>query len=612
MNLKQLLLSLTLALLCSPVASAQTTGEQPPLDQEQAQKLIEQKKDVERKTLVLLDEIIAGIPSLRLPENRALLQSSAADLLWPHDEKRARALFKEALTNLAEMTGKIDSKQSPGGDVEVSIQRQRQTILQLIARHDPRMALEVMRATRPTVVSTDQVLKERQRGNELELEQSLALQVAASDPKAALQMAKDGLAKGFSIELLNVVKRLQAVDSEAATQLAEEIIARLVADKFESRGGTEFIAVALLQMTLPRQGEAEFLAVGQLPLPSSPLKLSEQSLRNLVDLITNVSLATMDNRSQGRIMLSFLPSIMPAIEQAAPERAALLQRRLAETENGPEGPSLMYARLNMMMRNGTIDEMLDLVAKTPDTGNRDMLYEQIVWKALSENDENRARQIVNEKLSNSSRRKTLLEQIESQSVWSAVMKGKVDEARQKLSRLKSKDERALALSYLAVNLALKGDKKTALQLLDEARSMTALKPRNALQLNAMMQIIRGYAITDPPRGFDLIETLVEQANDLIAAAATLDGFIGSTRKFQKGELMMTGGYNSVVERYQHLGKQLAQLALINFDRTKAAADRFQRLDMRLLARLLIVQAVLSEQLGSGISPNERTYYGSIY
>jgi hypothetical protein len=237
----------------------------------------------------------------------------------------------------------------------------------------------------------------------------------------------------------------------------------------------------------------------------------------------------------------------------------------------------------------------------PQPEAREMLYEQAAWKALAQGDENRARQIISEKIQASSSRDQMLELIERQKIWRDVLKGKLDEARQKIGRIKSKDERAAALSHLAFRAALEGEKKIALQLLDEARQLVTMKPRNEMQLTALMQILRAYAVAEPARSLEMIEALIDEANQLISAAATLDGFVGRGRAFRKGELVLPAGYANASLRYQQYGKQLAALALANFERTKAAADRFQRPETRLLARLFIAQGVLSERIGSGVS-----------
>lgn len=604
MTLKQFLFSFACLLLVLSPAAAQSPSEQAPLDQEQAQKLIEQKKELERKTLVLLDEMIASIPSLKLPENRALVQSSVADLLWTRDEKRARALFNEALNSLSQVDVKTDSSQTKRERDVVAANRQRHEIIQLIARRDPQMALEGLRSTRPSFLPAEQVLKERQHHEEIELEQSIALQVAANDPKLALQLAKDGLAKGFSLELINVLKRLQATDSEAASQLAEAIIVKLRATRLENRDISQWVAFEILQMTQPRHSGSALIGMGQLPPPRTPLKLNEQYLRDLVDLITTSALAEpKGDRMDNGFARNFLPSVMPVIEKWMPERASLLQKRMAEANRGLDVRTRTFYEYSALLSNGTVEALLDAAAKATSTEAREMLYEQVVWKAMMQGDEELARQIANDKIQDSSRRARMLEGIERHALWSDVMKGKLDEARRKIGQIKSKDERAAALSHLAFVAATKGEKKIALQLLEEARPLITMKPKNDAQLTMLMQLVRAYAVAEPARAFELIETLIDQANELISAAAILDGFVGRAGAFKKGELVMPLNYSAATMPYQDYGKQLAALALINFDRTKAAANRFQRKEVQIVANLFIAQGVLSERLGSGVFSN---------
>src|SRR5258705_13836219 len=66
-------------------------------DKETTEKEAERKQQIERKTYVLVDEIAGAAPGLKLPENRSFILAAAADLLWEHDEPRARNLFWDAL-----------------------------------------------------------------------------------------------------------------------------------------------------------------------------------------------------------------------------------------------------------------------------------------------------------------------------------------------------------------------------------------------------------------------------------------------------------------------------------------------------------------------------------
>ena len=179
------------------------------------------QKAIEQKALALLGETLADAASLKLAENRALISASAADLLWTHDEKRARAAFQDALGNLAQV--KIKSDRRRGGHGEWMRLQVRQQVLQLLARRDPQMVLDYLRQARGQAVAEEKTA-DFPPEMELQLEQSLAAQVAARDPKLSVQMAEESLAKGVSHGLVGVVAQLQRQDAASAAKLTGVII----------------------------------------------------------------------------------------------------------------------------------------------------------------------------------------------------------------------------------------------------------------------------------------------------------------------------------------------------------------------------------------------------
>lgn len=104
--------SVSIFLLLIPLASAQS-----PTDQSATQ-AAEQKKvrdERERKAAAVVEEVIRETQSLKLPENRIRIQIALTDVLWPRNEQRARALFKDAVAGLADIAAAVDS-----GDPEYS------------------------------------------------------------------------------------------------------------------------------------------------------------------------------------------------------------------------------------------------------------------------------------------------------------------------------------------------------------------------------------------------------------------------------------------------------------------------------------------------------------
>jgi hypothetical protein len=597
---QRLVSSFTLTiLLCLPM-TAQTPEDQTPLDQqEKQQKALELKKELERKTFALLDEIISGAATLKLPENRALVQSSAADLLWTHDEKRARALFREALENLREAAPKTDGQLSKDQTIAYQIfLQQRKEVLQILARRDIDYALQLLRETR-TPTTSIQAAGMFNPDEDNKLEQRLAIEVVANDPKRALAMAEESLSKGLSPDLLNLLRRLNSKDKDLASQLATDIIGKLQSENLATNHEAAWLATVFLRMSAHAQESDAYFIMGS-TAGGKPYALDERQLRDLLEMVTKAALAD----SSSDISLTFLQELMPEIEQRFPERAPALRRRLAEASQRLDPRQRVYEEYQDLLQKGTLDAVLEAAAKAPAPA-RQTLYEQAVWKALyTEKDVERARRIINDKISDSSKREQMLQQLDRSQLWEAMRAEKLDEARRMLARLKSKEERASVLLHMAYLAATRKDKKLALELLEEARPLVSLKPKSDDQLQALLQIARVYALVEPARAFEMMDSLIDQANDLLSAASVLSGFLLPSGIFRKGEMVLPLGYSNVSMRYSQFGKELGALALLNFERTKATADKFQRNEARLMARLFIVQSVLSEQLGSGVALQE--------
>jgi hypothetical protein len=100
------------------------------------------------------------------------------------------------------------------------------------------------------------------------------------------------------------------------------------------------------------------------------------------------------------------------------------------------------------------------------------------------------------------------------------------------------------------------------------------------------------AIVDPDRAFAAIEPIIDRVNDNLTKLLLLDKLIKSG--FVKdGEIKLRNpGIFSLDFAILKYGKGVVALANADFNHTKALADRLQRNELRVMARLLMVQALL--------------------
>ena len=93
-----------------------------------------------------------------------------------------------------------------------------------------------------------------------------------------------------------------------------------------------------------------------------------------------------------------------------------------------------------------------------------------------------------------------------------------------LAELKTPEEKIEVLTNLAVGVAAKGDKKTAVALVEEARSIYSGRMKKRKNLSSVLQIGYAYSTVDPPQSFNMVESNLSFINDVIAAGILLDEF----------------------------------------------------------------------------------------
>jgi hypothetical protein len=572
-------------LILSPRVTAQTLPSQTSKEEEEKARL-----ELERKVLLLLEDVVADSQLLKLVENRAIVQASAADLLWARDEKRARAFFRDALTGIGDAFGNTDRKDSAQLYAYWMLVQLRHQLLRMVARRDPQLALDLLAATRPPVTA-DGSQAFGMPDQELALEQSLASEAAANDPKRALQMAEESLSKGVSYGLLSVLRKLQQKDSELAQRFLTSIIKRLQTENLSRNPTASLVAQDLLRGALrPQESPAGSRKPDSAPV--KPLNFDDQMKRDLADVVTRAALSgPTDNPN-----VMSIQSLLPDLEKLVPERSEQLRKRVADARKMLNPEVRRWMELEPLLRDGTTDAILEAAAKAPAV-MRNTLYNAAAQKLIQAGDVERARQIISDNLSGAEREQALL-QVDRRLVVRALEQGKLDDAKKLITRVQSKQGRAVQLALLATALMKKGERKMALELMDETKKLINPQPDNQEEINTLLIVARAYADIEPARAFELIEPLVEQANEMISAAALLDKFGSGQGIFRKGEMVVHIGFMTASNMLAQYGRELGALARADFTRTKQVADRLQRTEVRLMARLLIAQSILSDRLGA--------------
>ncbi|OLE52337.1 MAG: hypothetical protein AUG51_18490 [Acidobacteria bacterium 13_1_20CM_3_53_8] len=631
MFLKRLLASLVLASLFVSVVRAQMpatrTDSTSVLDQQHLQ------EDLKKKALALLDEVIKDIDGLKVPENRIHFKAVAADLLWEHNEQRARTLFRDAITEFNQLSSIPQTDDDSDGinlmPPGMSIASLRREILFGMARHDARNARNFLRSSRPSSQNSGV------RGVEPEenLELNLAGQISQQDPQQALEMAEESLKKGYQPGLNDVLSTLSERDHETATKLAEDVFNKLKSDNLATNREAFDLAVRLLAQSQQSEGTGMATATvlsgtsvavvtnanagnqttaqnsGNSATTKKPEPIfTQQQMRDLSEMVIAAAMSRPRNDPMTIISLG---QVLPQLEQYAPERAAQLRSRMTtsqrtrpqqvpageEDEISAEPTERMggqWVKYQQIVQRGNLNEISDAI-KTAPPEMREFLLNRVIEVADSQSDGERVRQLINDNVTDPTRRNALLALLEQRLFTKAASEGRIEEARRLLGNIRNPQRRALALAELAGAAMAANNKKLAVSLLDEARNLVNYRAKNFIQLGVQLEVARSYALVDPVKSLSMLEPIIDQLNELISAGSVIGGFI-SEEFVRDDEIVMLEPIGELVGMFSmQYGRELSALATSDFARTKAAADRFQRPEVRLLARMLIARSILAPQ-----------------
>lgn len=558
---------------------------------QQTEKETEQRQELEKKTRGLLNDIASDSLGLKLPENRIFVMTSAADLLWPFDEKRARSLYWDAINSLnliappTRREGENLSKEEKLKLLQsyLSVFGLRRNLLRQVAKRDAQLALEMLRATR------QELPRELKTGNyfpdDRQIEQEIATEVAARDPAQALQLARESLSKGLNLELLNLIQQLKQKDSAKASEFAGEVISKLRATNVAADFRASTVAVQLLQNSRTPDPNSPLARLASI---SGILRLNDEQRRDLADIVTSAAL----NPAANSNLLFELAFVKPEIEQFFPERRAAIEQRLALFNQTLNKEQRTENTFNDLILRGVPDEIVRR-AGSENARERFPLYQQAAIIAVARGTGDSFRELVSKEIKDDGERQKILDLVDSEQISTVAGRKQPDELKQLIPKIRRNEERARAMIELALLLKEKGDDAEAVGLLDEAAGLIKTDLKSDTQTNALLTLLCAYALIDPPKAFALAERTIDRANSQISMLLLADRVVKSGAVKKSEILLDQGGLLPLDFLIFKYGKGVALLAAYDFNRTKALADRFDRYELRLLARLLIAKGILT-------------------
>jgi hypothetical protein len=581
---------LALILISTSLLLAQTT---------QDPKAAEATEELQKEAVGFLRESLSDVNSMRSLENRISFTAEMAGLMWYHDEREARAMYTAVIADYRDLIAKYDAQMNalglPAEDSDpdthfpsflmeptdrLRIQRRFQTAMAVgqqmamsLAEHDAELAYNFYYDSL-AAVSNPQFRKQLDSGNSY-FESQLLTQIVAKNAGKAVQLASRGLGKGVTSQHVELLKKIHAKDPEKGAEFASAILSRLKTDKV---GSKDFYAAG----SLLEFGD-ETLEASRKP-GGKPPAFKQADLRDLAELLAQGLLNRRESEDSSPI------AYLSTIQKYAPGRAAQINARLKRNAVASASNLRRYSNANVNVDFGVEDISLGTNSNTSVAA-----YErQAREREAREKAEGKIYQDIQEF---------------GKKQLSKVDRAKfVAQTRKILGQNQSREKKLTGLSLLAAQVSGLGDKELAAEIMKDAAELVAPTPKNYRDFMMSWILASAYANVEPDKAFVLLEETIGRANNTLEAFVKVGEFMDVAEEMiQDGEVQV-GAFGGQMVRglTRELGmadSTIQQLAKADFGKLKNVANRFERVEVRVLARMMVLRAVLNPQGPEVVQPD---------
>ena len=544
----------------------------------------EAEAKLQKDAVEFLRDTSVEVDRLRLPENRISFNSELASLMWFHDEKAGREMYTDAIADFKQLMVQLDAQlNAPAEDedpgflggmfgsygkskaerkltIAVAV---RQQIASSLAEHAPDLAYSFFYDS-STLIS-NQKFREMMASSDKWFESQLLAQIARSDPAKAVQYGKASIKDGVDTSHISLLRTLYAKDPDKAAELGDAILSKLKSDKEKNA----WITNQLLEL-----GD-EILEASK-KADKKPI-YSQSELREIAELYVQ-TLTDQNMDSYGEAMMN-----ITLIEKYAPGRAAQLRSR-----QRTHAVSNSYAT-NSVRGLSTNANKSYSVSNTYDASNSNVAMLEYEAQQRDRDAQNKAELDLYKGIT----------EFGSKPLGKEERSKLVASTRSAIAKTRGKDKKVLALSLLAAQVAKSGDRELAGDLMRDAERLVDPQPKNYQDFLLSWMLASGYAQTEPEKAFPILDGAIARANGTIAAAAKIAEFIDVNDDYVtdgEAQVGIFGGtmVRTITGELSGANVTLRALAKADFGKTAALANAFDRPEIRVLARMLVLRALLEK------------------
>ncbi len=359
------------------------------------------KKDVspelQEKAFVLLNNLAREAEQFALPLNRITARVAIGDLLWEKDEKQARIVFQNAITDLSSLINQVPPENTDASDEAISeryiilndARILRGELLLSIAPRDPKLALEALQELSRKDVNGASLFED-----EKTLELNLAAQITLKDPKLAYELAKKNLDEGITSNLFSTLEDIYKKDAELGGKLAQDIVAKIktadttinLSSGSLTNSMSNTVHPTISSNTMKKNVESSGFTISSWELQTfletikklerqatknkKPAVLSENSYKEVIDVLAQLYL------KQPYLSSYELAKTITEITKYFPAKAQAIRSKLGQQEVAILDTLATTEKFQSEVEGKSVDEIMQTIEKKT-ASERDDLY----WKS---------------------------------------------------------------------------------------------------------------------------------------------------------------------------------------------------------------------------------------
>jgi len=501
--------------------------------------------------------------------------------MWFHDEKEARTMMNAVVGDFKQLLTQYDSQINVSG-IELGEDEQyygglfgggdqsdkarlmrklakamsvRQQVTLSIAEHDPQFALDFYNGSLQTFSNPE--VRKRFEAQDAHFEARLVNQIAEKDAGKALEYGRKSLAKGVNYNHIELLKKIYEKDADKGAAFAEEIAKKLKDEK----GGADSFYMLASAFKLGADNYEKAKKDNKKPM------FSEQNLRDLAELT-----------AQGVLKRADSPEIstsdyLELIEKYAPSRGVQIRAKVNARIKTKNTNSIIVTD-----SSGITFEVEDVPPPKPMSNPT---------KSSEEKDEQ-------EEMMKS------LQNLDKKQLPKEEREKVIGQARKIIAATPNRQQKIFALSALASQVSKFGDKELASEIMKDAQGLVNASPKNYLDFMEIWMLASGLAETNAEKAFPVLEDTISRLNETLSAFIKVGEFMDvSGEMIDDGEVQVGSfGGSMVKELTRGLGMAdatILNLAKSDFTKTKTLTNRFDRQEVRILAKMLVLRAILGDK-----------------